>query len=317
MASDREWLFRVLFRLEVHQSHGDAFQSLFSSIMKYSDTRFRAIQPWGNWGDGGNDGWIEEDGHYFQVYGPKPTTKYEDACTAALAKAVDDFAKIPAKWANLQRYTFVMNDRFEGIPAPIDNALQKLAKDHKLQKAAPFSAQDLLIVFMKLGEGMRQDIIGHVPDSSLEFIDPRAVGSLLTGLANDATAKLSFLNAIAPNFDEKIKFNGLQPPVSLRLQLASYQVALVDEFLSEHEPGLRQAIAQDIRQIYEETKTTILDSVEGAANERYTRMIELLISGAPNHPHSKVAYMTAAEAILAKYFETCDAYEDPRSATTS
>jgi hypothetical protein len=91
---------------------------------------------------------------------------------------------------------------------------------------------------------------------------------------------------------------------------------MVDEFLGEHDPGLRQAIAQDIRQIYEETKRTIPDSVEGAANERYTRMIEILITGGPKHPHSRVAYMTAAEAILAKYFETCDAYENPRSAIT-
>lgn len=317
MASDREYLFRVLFRLRVHESHGDTFQSLFSTIMKYSDCRFRAVEPWGTWGDGGNDGWIEEDGHYFQVYGPKATTKYEDACTTALGKAVNDFAKIPKMWANVRRYTFVMNDRFHGIPSPIDNALQKLAIDHKLQKACPFSALDLLIVFMELEDSVRQDIVGHVPDASLEFIDPRAVGSLLSGLANHASTKLAFLHATAPNFDEKIKFNGLEPPVSFRLQRASYQVALVDEFLSGHDPGLRQAIAQDIRQIYEETKTTIPDSVEGAANERYTRMIELLIGGAPGHPHSKVAYVTAAEAILAKYFETCDSYENPTSAPTS
>jgi hypothetical protein len=313
MASDREYLFRVLFRLEVHQSHGDQFQSLFSTVMKYSDPRFRVVQPWGDWGDGGNDGWIEEDRHYFQVYGPKPTTKHEGACTTALRKAINDFEKIPAKWASVRRYTFVMNDRFLGIPAPIDHGLQVLAKAHSLERAVPMSTHELLVMFMKLDEGIREDIIGHVPDASLEFIDPRAVGTLLSGLADHASTKLAFLHATAPDFDEKIKFNGLEAPVSFRLQRASYQVALVDEFLSEHEPGLRQAIAQDIRHIYEETKATIPDSVERAANERYTRMIELLIGGAPDHPHTKVAYVSAAEAILAKYFETCDAYENPTS----
>jgi len=317
MASDREYLFRVLFRLEVHQSHGDGFQSLFSNIMKYSDPRFRAVQPWGNWGDGGNDGWIEEDGHYFQVYGPKPTTKYEDACTTALGKAIDDFAKIPAKWTNVRRYTFVMNDRFQGIPAPIDNGLQKLAKDHNLEKAAPFSALDLMIVFMKLDDGVRQDIVGHVPDAAPDFLDARAVGTLLSGLANHASGRLAFLTTTAPNFNEKIKFNGISPPANFRLQKASYQVALVDEFLSEHDPGLRQAIAQDIKQLYEESKITIPDTAENAANERYERMVEQLIVSAPNHPHTKIAFVAAAEAILAKYFETCDAYENPASAPTS
>jgi hypothetical protein len=33
----------------------------------------------------GNDGWIPEDAHYFQVYGPKATTK--DFKTVALKKA--------------------------------------------------------------------------------------------------------------------------------------------------------------------------------------------------------------------------------------
>lgn len=94
---DREYLFRVLFRLEVHQSQGDAFQCLFGTVMKYADPRFRLVAPWGDWGDGGNDGWIAEDGHYFQVYGPKATTRYEDICMTALGKAIDDFAKLPKK----------------------------------------------------------------------------------------------------------------------------------------------------------------------------------------------------------------------------
>jgi hypothetical protein len=103
LASDREYLFRVLFRLEVHQSHGDAFQMPFSTLMKYSDPRFRAIQPWGNWGDGGNDGWTEEDGHYYQVYGPKTTTRYEDACTTALGKVIDDLGQPQASFSTPAR----------------------------------------------------------------------------------------------------------------------------------------------------------------------------------------------------------------------
>jgi hypothetical protein len=311
---DREYLFRVLFRLEVHQSQGDAFQGLFSTVMKYTDPRFQRIEPWGNWGDGGNDGWIAEDGHYFQVYGPKATTSHVDSCTTALAKAIDDFAKLPKKWMDVRRYTFVMNDRFQGIPAPIDNDLQKLAKDRALERAASLAMLDLLMMFMKLGEGERQDIIGHVPDVDVDILDPSAVGTLLFNLANHASAKLAFLHDTAPDFEEKIKFNGLTPPVSFRLQRASYQVALVDEFLTEHDLGLRQAIAQDIKGFYEKSKDEIPDTVDGAANERYTRMIERLIPDTPKHPHSMVAYVTAAEAILAKYFETCDAYEHPTSA---
>src|ERR1035441_8985709 len=140
--------FQTLFgsRLRIHESSGDGFQTLFGQVMKYSDPRFQKIVPWGDWGDGGNDGWIEEDGHYFQVYGPKPTTKLTES--TALNKAIEDFDKLPKKWQNVQRYSFVMNDRFSGIPAPIGSALQalKIAKNLKVAKAV--ETQDLMIVFM-------------------------------------------------------------------------------------------------------------------------------------------------------------------------
>jgi hypothetical protein len=170
---------------------------------------------------------------------------------------------------------------------------------------------------MKLEDDVRQDIIGHVPDSAPDFVDARAVGVLLSGLANHAAGRLAFLTSTAPDFDEKIEFNGLTPPASFRLQKASYQVALVDEFLTEHDPGLRQAIGQDVKQIYEESKVAIPDTTPNAPNERYEWMIAQLIVNAPTHPHSRVAYVAAAEAILAKYFETCDAYENPTGSATT
>jgi hypothetical protein len=34
------------------------------------------------------------------------------------------------------------------------------------------------------------------------------------------------------------------------------------------------------------------------------------------HPHSVAAYRCAAELVLAKYFETCDAYEHPGNLAT-
>ncbi|VFN06678.1 MAG: hypothetical protein BECKG1743F_GA0114225_112723 [Candidatus Kentron sp. G] len=45
-------------------------------------------------------------------------------------------------------------------------------------------------------------------------------------------------------------------------------------------------------------------------------MVEQLIPDAMGkHPHSMKAYREAAQIILSKYFETCDAYEHPNSAT--
>lgn len=307
-------LYRLLFRLRIHESSGDGFQSLFGQIMKYSDPRFQKIVPWGEWGDGGNDGWIEEDGHYFQVYGPKPTTKLSE--TAALNKAIEDFDKLPKKWQNVQMYSFVMNDRFAGIPAPIGSALQDLKTAKKLKAAKAVETQDLMIVFMTLTVGERQDIVGGIPESA-DFIDSRALGELLTGLAETATGKLTFLKEKAPDFDEKIKFNGLTPPISIRLESASYQANMVDEFLDGRDPGLRQAIAQEIREYYQESKAEFPDDVPDFANLRYLWLLDRIMPpNAPKHAHTQAAYRGAAEIVLAKYFESCDVYEYPDSAST-
>jgi hypothetical protein len=271
--------------------------------------------PWGDWGDGGNDGWIEEDGHYFQVYGPKPTTKLTES--TALNKAIEDFDKLPKKWQNVQRYSFVMNDRFSGIPAPIGSALQalKIAKNLKVAKAV--ETQDLMIVFMTLTPGERQDIVGGVPESA-DFLDTRALGELLTGLAETATGKLTYLKEKAPDFDAKIRFNGLTPPISTRLEAASYQANIVDEFLDGRDPGLRQAIAQEIRGYYQESKAEFPDKVSDFANLRYVWLLDRIMpDDAARHPHTKAAYRGAAEIVLAKYFESCDAYEHPDGSTTA
>ena len=101
MGATEDFVCRYFFRVKVHEASGDSFQRLFSHVMGYSDPRFQSITPWGNWGDGGNDGWIPEEGHYFQVYGPKPTTSNADAETTALKKAIDDFDKLPEKWVGI------------------------------------------------------------------------------------------------------------------------------------------------------------------------------------------------------------------------
>ena len=119
-----EFWLKLLFKVKLYEAYGDAFQNLFCRLMELSNPKFQSVVPWGDWGDGGNDGWIQDDGHYFQVYGPKPTTK--DTGTEALKKAIADFDKLPKKWANVRRYSFVFNDRYCVIPAPFDSSIQNL-----------------------------------------------------------------------------------------------------------------------------------------------------------------------------------------------
>lgn len=317
MSATQQYLYRQFFRLRVHESSGDAFQLLFSRIMSYANPEFKSVAPWGNWGDGGNDGWIESEAHYFQVYGPKPTTKIKD--TEAVNKAIGDFDKLPKKWGVVKKYSFVMNDRFNGVPAPIASALQKLKKDKGLLHTGTICGMELLQTFMVLPEvDVRQDIIGGVPGEIAEFIDPRAIGELLTYLSEKAAPGLSFLCETAPEFDKKIEINGIGKVVRTRLESNSYQAHTINEFLDSSDDGLKQAIAKEINDTYAQSKSVISNSVEDAADLRYFWMVDKLIPPVMHeHLHSLAAFRTAAELVLAKYFETCDAYEHPNNVTTA
>jgi hypothetical protein len=314
LTQDAYW-DRLLFTVRLYRVSGDAFQSTVSQIFEIRRPGFQSIAPWGNWGDGGNDGWIEHEGHYFQIYGPKATTVY--APFEVVKKAITDFTKLGEKWSNVRRYSFVLNDRFEGIPAPVASSLQQLATDYSLEHAVAIGSSSLLQEFMELTRDQKMMIVGGIPSTIPDFVDANAVGDLLSSLADNIVDAFSFLpDSKAPLFDEKIEFNGLTSPVSDRLRSYSYQTSTVDDFLDRRDLGLKQAISQEIKALYEASKAAIPSTHEDAPNLRYGWMMEQLIPiESRKHPHSLKAYREAAQIVIAKYFETCDAYDQPTSAT--
>lgn len=311
--SDDFW-YRKLFQLRVHGASGDAFQQLVSEIYGYAVPDFQPVTPWGNWGDGGNDGWIPSTGHYLQLYGPKPTTSLDPV--GALKKALTDYDKLTTtgKWKDVREYSFVLNDRFQGIPAPIASELQTLQTNKGLVRAGGIGAGKLEQLFMSLPVDQRQMIVGGVPASSLSFIPVNAVGELLTELADRAESSFPLLKVgIAPEFSEKLKFNNLCDAVSMQLKAYSYHVPTIDAFLDRRDPGLKQAIAQEVQALYQQSKTEIPDGVPDAPDLRYVWLTDKLVPAiAASHRHTLRAYRESAQIVLAKYFETCDAYESPR-----
>lgn len=309
-----DFWYRTLFKIKLYEASGDSFQKLFQDIMVYRDSNFQSIAPYGNWGDGGNDGWIPSENRYFQVYGSKPNTKVSpvDACN----KATGDFDKLKQKWPEVQYYHFVYNDRYIGSPAPISSTLAQLKQVEKLSEASILDSAKLETYFMLLDNSHKSAILGSIPSEIPEFIDPTSISELLVHLADKVSPLLGFLNETSPDFDEKIKLNGISEPVNSSLKTFFYQSADVDEFLSKRDQGLTQKISGEMQSMYNDSKNCIPDSEQFAANMRYVWMVEQLIPPqAKEHPHSLKAYRDAAQVILAKYFETCDAYEHPKHFT--
>ncbi|MFA7239626.1 MAG: ABC-three component system protein [Sulfuricellaceae bacterium] len=311
----KEFWYRTLFKLKIYEVSGDSFQRLFNDVMGYSYPDFQTVAPYGNFGDGGNDGWVENEKRYFQVYGKKADSKTD--LSYILSKATGDFAKIQSTWGKIDYYHFVYNDRFEGAPAPVIKAVSELKTAHNIQESTVLDGRKLEAIFISLSDDQRCSILGGVPSEITDFIDSRLVAELLTYLADKALQSFSLLNQTAPDFDEKMQLNGLTEPVSSYLKANSYQTRDIEDFLASRDVGLKQSIAFEMQEIYQESLSQIPQQ-DDAANIRYVWMVEKLIPKLANqHPHTFKAYREAAQVILANYFEICDIYEHPSTITTA
>lgn len=314
MSHENYW-FRTLFKLKVYEVSGESFQRLFNDIASYRHPSFQTVAPYGNLGDGGNDGWILDENGYCQVYGKKANS--ETNLPYIVKKVTDDFDNIQENWGQIDRYHFVYNDRYEGTPSPIGQALLALKNQHGLIEASVWDSRKLEQMFMELDKDQKESILGGIPSDIPSFIDSRMVAELLKHLADNASQNITLLKELAPDFDSKIELNGLKPPISDRLKTFSYQIQDVDDFLSARDVGLKQSIATEMQDIYKESCVAIPNNADDVANMRYVWMMEKLIPKTASHPHSRKAYREAAQVILANYFEICDIYEHPNTITSS
>jgi hypothetical protein len=311
MSHENFW-FRTLFKIKLYEAAGESFQRLFQDIMSYRYPDFRSVAPYGNQGDGGNDGWIPSELRYFQVYGKKASSELN--LSYIQKKIIEDFEKIRNCWGEVKKYHFVYNDRFDGAPAPIQEKLKELQTKYALEEANVWAGRELERLFIELDQDQKTCIVGDIPSQFPDFIDSTAVSEILRHLAYKVSPLPPFLGQAAPDFSEKIKINKLISPVSDDLILYSRRVSDVDDFLDRQYSGLKQEIAQDLKKLYNESCVEIPDRTENAANIRYVWMVEQLIpSVAQEHPHTLKAYREAAQVVLAKYFEACDIYEHPDS----
>lgn len=127
---DKKYL-SLQFLKRIYEKNGTEFQSLFSDIMQKAYPDFQKIKPYGNLGDGGNDGYIPASGTYYQVYSPEnPSEK----SSAAAKKMIADFNKLKSRgWDNISKikeYYIVFNDKNNGSDLVLESAQAQLSKDN-------------------------------------------------------------------------------------------------------------------------------------------------------------------------------------------
>lgn len=151
MTKDELLIARILFVNRLLKANNQAFQQFFWAVMRAKHgPEFVEIRPQGRLGDGGNDGYLPADGHYFQVYGPVDP---QEKVTEAAKKLAGDFEKLKTSWHQttpIRAYSFVFNDKYEGTFTKIAQTLGKIEKVNPTVKCRPFTAGHLEDVFLSL-----------------------------------------------------------------------------------------------------------------------------------------------------------------------
>lgn len=143
---------RLQFENSVHKRRGAEFQKLFEGIMERAFPDFERVRPYGDEGDGGNDGFRPSVGIYYQVYAPRDPSEKERSAADKLKK---DFAKLKREWdrvASVREFVFVFNDRWEGATKHVHSALAELKAENPSTNFVLFLAKDLEGVFIELPE---------------------------------------------------------------------------------------------------------------------------------------------------------------------
>lgn len=316
MDATQKLLARKLFRLRVHEAQATDYQRLFEKVMSYRFQEFVPIKPHGNVGDRKNDGYIPPTATYFQVHAPEDPTSPRAVAIAA-EKAKNDFEGLLEHWSPVRAYRFVFNDRYRGCPAPVEAALAAIRKDHELD-ARVFLAKDLEEEVLELADDQLFDVIQTIlpepgPFASVDFGILNEVVEYILKTRLPVTPE-SLLKA--PDFEEKIQFNGLTPRVAGLLTVGSYQSEAVSDFFAKNSEFARQKLRDHLATMYGESTSRIGKLVSDPEDRGDLIFFDLREAMTPptNDDTKKAMLQEAIVVVMAFYFEACDIFEDPQDA---
>lgn len=212
------------FKLVIHESDGQAFENLFTKIMKKSNKNFELVKAYGNVGDMKNDGFDKQTGTYYQVFGPEDSSKRK-TINDAVSKLRNDFEGLKKQWDSIcpiKHFYFVVNDKYKGTPAPLIQEMIQLDNENKEVECKLFSAADLEDVLMNLQLEDIYDVIGFLPDANIGLLDFNILNEVIEFIMNSPVTFTAESKMVVPDFYEKIEFNGLSDEINDMLVSGSY-----------------------------------------------------------------------------------------------
>lgn len=315
---EQKLLARRLFKLRILEAKGSEYQRLFERVMQYRyPNDFISIKPYGNVGDRKNDGYCPSSGTYHQVYAPERPTAPRSVVAAA-KKATEDFAGLKRAWDRttpIKVFRFVFNDEYRNCPPDIAIACAALAKEHGI-KCSPLLAHHLEDEAMQLQPDQISDILqAPIPrPESIPNVDFSVLGEVIRHVLENPIpiSKESILSA--PDFTEKIEFNGLSAPVGHLLHSAGRQIEAVNDFFSLNSNFAKQELRNKLNALYMESKKSFASKARTLefGDLVFFDLLRRMVPFKSTISISIANAQNAALVVMGFYFESCDVFETPQ-----
>lgn len=299
---------RILFQNKVLKAHGQAYEDLFTTVMTYHNPNFSPVKPQGKIGDRKNDGFDRTTGAYYQVYAPEKLSAKKNA---AVKKLQQDFHGLKAFWnaiCKIERFYFALNDKYQGTDPTLEQELAAIKKNHGLSETKPFLCKDLEACLAELTDAQIILVVGSIPKlQRVEIVQYAALNDIVEYLHKSPNLVTDGGLLTAPDFAEKIEFNGLGPTVATLLNTGSFQFGTLNNYFELNGEFGKDNLRKIFSALYETSKANhqAVKNIN-SADIVFFEILEAVI------PKKTQPYYDAAIALMALFFEACDIFEEPK-----
>lgn len=198
-------------------------------------------------------------------------------------------------WGNI-----VVNDKYKGVNADCEQTIQKIKDEHRLIEAKFLTAKDIENILFTLEDDQIFSIIGFIPDPlSIKQVDFSILSEVIGYIMKLPLKRNSEYDVVLPDWEEKVLFNNLSIPVANLLNNGYLQVSFLEEYLANNSDFLADTLRDKVNEVYSEERESHV------GDELFWSIVDRL------SPRTEQIYQITVIVIMAKYFETCDIFEDP------